>query len=641
MIKKSIILSAALATVLSASGIKLDDVVVTAKTRQEVANTPASYTIITAKDIAKMSQNSIAEILQTSVGVMPTVNDSSIFGRGAFSIRGMSSNHTLILLNGHRISGTDAQIGHSNFQYNWVPIESIEKIEIIRGPMSSIYGSKGLAGVVNIITKPAGDKFYGNLSLEGGKVQGSNGGDEYALLADVSGKVFDKLGIKVSLEKRNIDTTSDENNSSITKREGKDIVNALIDLNYYIDDTQTINASMLFGNEDRQTLRSDKYYEIEKRHYSLGYSKKFEKFGIDLNAYRTKSDSHSETFKYTHRLKDDVFNAEANTDIFENHYIIVGGEYRQESYHKDYDAAKDKRKDFQNEISYKAGYIQDEISLTDGLFLTLGLRYDKHEKFGGHISPKAYVVYEASDALRIKGGYGGGFNAPTVTQSSGTYKFLNPFAGYGFYGNDDLKPETSDNYEFGFDYATKNTSLEVMGFYNEIQDLIGSKFLKNIPNFIPKRGDIRVLKYSNVNEVKTWGAEVSWSHKNVIDKLDYSLGYTFLRTKNENTGQEITLRPRHKLDAKLAYEFPYQVNTSLIYQFIGEQKEDMLDRATRKVKRITLPSYQLVGLQASKVFFNDLKFSLGVENLFDEELDERYGYDIRGRYFYARLNYTF
>ncbi len=643
MLKKSIVLSLTLATVLHANETKLEESVITAKTNQTLANTPASFTIISGKDIQSMSQNSIEGILQNSVGIFPTVNDSSIGGRKALSIRGMSSNHTLILLNGKRISGTDAQIGHSNFQYNWVPLDAIEKIEVIRGPMSSLYGSKGLGGVVNIITKPVENGVHGSINAEASKVQGKNSGNEYALGADIRARAFDKLDMFLSLEKRDIKASGEENNSTITHREGKDIVNALLDFDYHIDDTSTLSAEMLFGKEDRNTKETKKSYSIKKRHYALGYKKQFEDFGISLNAYRTKSDSHTKTFKYTHRLKDDIFNTEIDTDTIENNYLVVGAEYRKEFYHKDYDSAEKKKRNFKNDISYFAAYAQDEINLTDSLLLTLGLRFDKHENFGLHVSPKAYFVYTLNDMFHIKAGYGNGFNAPTVTQSSANYKFVNPFARHAFYGNSDLKPESSNNFELGFEYFAPNRQLEVMGFYNKIKDLIGSKTIGSMPNYIPGMGDIYIHKYSNIGRAKTYGLEVSWKHQNVIDSLDYNLGYTYTRAKDDDNDEDLTLKPRHKINAQLKYRFPYDISTSLALQHIGVQDADVVVDVgnKRKVVRKTLGGYTLAGIQASKTFPNGFKLSLGVENLFDKQLNDEYNYNLRRRYFYGRISYSF
>lgn len=641
MLRKVALLSLAFISTLVADEVKLKDVLVTAKSNQEVANTPASYTIITADDISKISQNSLEGILQTSVGIVPTVNDSAVYGRKSLSIRGMSSNYTLILLNGRRVSGTDAQIGHSNFQYNWVPLDAIERIEVIRGPMSSLYGSKGLGGVVNIITKPVQKGVHGNVNAEGGFTQGSNSGNEYALGANIRAKVFDKLDIFFSAEKRDVGVTTDENNDSVTEVEGKDIVNALLNLEYHIDDTQSVFGSFLYGREDRNAKDYDKYYKITKKQYSLGYKKDFENFGISANGYRTQSDSHAKRFSYTHRLKDDIFNVEANTDIIKNNYIVVGAEYREESYHKDYDAQEDKSKDFEDEISYLAGYAQDEISITDDLLLTLGLRYDKHENFGSHLSPKVYLVYELNDKFRIKGGYGSGFSAPTVTQSSDSYTFVNPYAGHAFYGNSDLKPETSDNFELGFDYTSSNKHFEMIGFYNQIKDLISSTTIGSMPNPIPGFDDISIHQYSNVGKAKMYGAEITWNHQNVVENLDYTLGYTYLKTEDKSTGEELTLRPKHKINAQVTYNFPYKISTSLTLQYIGEQKQDVQVGSTRVYERQTLSGYTLGSLQVSKTFLDSLKLSLGVENLFDKQLNDNYEYELRRRYYYARINYSF
>lgn len=314
----------------------MDKVVVTAKSNQSIQDTAGSISIITAQEIKAMNATSIQEILEEVVGVNVGVNDSSNFGRQTISLRGTNSKHSLILVDGKRISGSDAQIGHSDFQYSWLPVSAIEKIEVIKGPMSALYGSKAIGGVVNIITKKPEDKISGEIDLKAGN-NSSKGGDERDYSLILGGKAFDKLSFSAFLQKQTVDLVKEKDDESTTKREGKDITNKMLNVWYDIDDTQQLSTSILTGKEQRKTQTYDRYYDIDKKHYSFGYTKSFSDITMDLKYYTTKSDSHTEQFEYTHELEDNVLNAEFTVDTFEKNFLVFGLEKRTEEYRKHYD----------------------------------------------------------------------------------------------------------------------------------------------------------------------------------------------------------------------------------------------------------------------------------------------------------------
>jgi outer membrane receptor for ferrienterochelin and colicin len=119
----------------------------------------ASFTIVTAEEIRQSGAKDVFVAIRRMTGVTVGANGSSRAGRKSIQICGMDSSHVLMLVDGKRLTNTDSQIGHSNFQLNAVPMDAIERIEIVRGPMSSLYGSAGMGGVVNIVTKKAGKSW--------------------------------------------------------------------------------------------------------------------------------------------------------------------------------------------------------------------------------------------------------------------------------------------------------------------------------------------------------------------------------------------------------------------------------------------------------------------------------------------------
>lgn len=642
--KKNSLVSIALSAILASSAYgvdKIEDIVVTSKSKKEVLDVAGSSSIITAEDIKRMNASTIEEILEEVVGLNAGVNDSSISGRKTISIRGLDSKNSLILIDGRRVSGTDAQIGHSDFQYSWLPIDAIERIEVVRGPMSSLYGSKALGGVINIITKQPKDKIESSLDIEGGKTSHSRGGDERSMSFTSGGKVNDSFSYTIFAEKKKKEITDEPDDDAATEHEGKNISNIMLNTWFNIDDTSKLTLSALQSKEIRSTNDYDEYYDIKKNHYSIAYDKDFNDFALRLNYYKTKSDSHPERFEYTHKLEDDVFNAEVIIDSIKNNYIIVGAEYRKEGYKKIYDESSKSSGNFENEIDYKSVFIQDEIDLRDDLILTIGTRYDKHENFGAEISPKAYLVYKIDENSRLKGGYGHGFSAPTVTQSSDSYQFRNYYAGHGFDGNSDLKPESSDSYELSYEYDNNDITFKSTVFYNDVTDLIDTTATGTEANAVcatwmfgpcPFPDPITIQQYDNIDKATTKGLELEFSKDNVLPGLDFDMNYTYLKTKDKGTGKELKLKPVHKINTKLSYLLPYDINSTLRYKYTGKQKDSDYEQ---------LGAYSTYAIQFSKEFRSGITLRTGVENIGNKQLADDYDYQIRSRYYYVGVNYKF
>lgn len=607
----------------------LDSIVVTAKSQSLAIDTAGSFSIVTKKDIEKMNATSIQEVLEELVGISVGVNNASIGGRKSISIRGADSKHVLILIDGKRVSGTDAQIGHSDFQYNWLPLNAIKRIEVIRGPMSSLYGSSAIGGVVNIITQKPSDKTTAEVDVRFGK-SSDDGGDIKDISLLVGGKISKNLSGSLFLQKEDIDITKNAQNPTFTADiEGKDITNGMLNLWYDIDDTQQLLFSGIFGKEIREyivrvpnkTIYYDKYYDIDKIHYAFSYFKSFDDIYLDLKYYTTELEAHSAQYSKSHNLDNDVINAEISIDKIANNFIVVGVEKRVDKYTQDYDDPT--KKDFKGEIDYLSGYFQDEIILNPKIVLNLGIRYDKHEKFGGELSPKAGLVYKLNENNRLKIAYGHGFNAPTVTQNSSNYKFFGP---HNFFGNDDLKPETSDSYEVGYEYQKDLDIFKITAFKTDIKDMI---------HYLPIKREGRKITflYSNVKKANLKGVEIEYEKRQILTNIDLNIGYHYLKTKDDE-GNEIIAKPKHKANLRINTKLLYGIDSTLRVRYTGSQ----LDKVDGKF--IKLKGYTTAGLQFSKRYENFI-FRIGVENLTDKKLGSEYFFNNKGRLIYFGVKYRY
>lgn len=641
-------LSLSLAAINSLAQDNENDFVVTVKTNSQSIDTAGSFSIVSQDEIKKLNANSIQNVLENSVGINITANDRSINGRKNITFRGMDPRHTAILINGKKVSNTDAHIGHSDFQYNWIPMDSIAKIEIIRGPMSSLYGSKALGGVVNIITKKPKNKFSANLDLKYSVPEGKDGiGRDISFNAS---KKFENFYFSFGVEKKLTDEVLNANNSNPSSLfEGVDVGNFNLELGYDIDDTQNITFSMLRGKEIREATLDfgapnfwkhyNNYYDIDKSMYSLEYDKSTHFGGFNIKSYITKSDSHTAQFQKTHRLEDKVFSSELYVDLLENHYIVSGIEYKKEYYGSIFDAPTYSpvpgivadSENFSGDTNTISFYAQDEINLGEKFLLTLGGRFDRHNIFGSEISPKAYLVYKLATNHRIKAGYGRGFNAPTIKEMSDDYSLENPHAGHAFQGNSNLKPEISNTYEIGYEYFDNLHSFKLTAFYNDISDLIstsatGKKSALGTP----------IEQYDNVSSASTSGVELEFIRQNLfISNLDLSIFYTFLHTEDKEKKRELNFRPKNKVNVNLDYKITKDLKTSLRYSYTGEQKNF---RDIENAKD-TLDGFSTLGFQVSANVAKNFNIRAGIDNLTNEKLADIYNYQLRDRTYYVGLSY--
>ncbi len=340
MYKQSIFAITALAmlTTSSLAANKLDEVIVTAKSNKSIQDLAGAVTVITAEDIKKLNASNIKDILVRTSGIIESVNSNSSYGRKNISIRGSESKHVLIMVNGQRVNNTDKYIGHSDFQYSWIPTNLIERIEVIKGPKSSIYGSAAIGGVINIITKDMKDKPFGELDIQIGKSAGS-GGDGKKISGNAGGKITDKLSFVVSASKEEINVTSGNrqefnfatssyvDNPNATTVEGTDNKNAYLKLNYDIDDSQSIFASLNVGEEIRSLTTNPEYYVIKRKMYDIVYNKDFGDISLDLAYGVSDSSSEFDGFStYSHELVDTTIRGELEISAIKNNYIIVGAE---------------------------------------------------------------------------------------------------------------------------------------------------------------------------------------------------------------------------------------------------------------------------------------------------------------------------
>jgi outer membrane receptor for ferrienterochelin and colicins len=620
---------------------KMEKTVVTStRTEVSIKDAPGAITIITSEDIKDIAASDILDIVRDTAGV--SLTGRSVGGRSVISLRGLDSRQTLILIDGKRVPASDPVFGHSDYEQSWVPIEAIDRIEVVRGPLSALYGSEAMGGVINIITRKSTEKWLGSARIGGGVRDDNNGGENQTYAAYVSGPlVKEKLGLALSAEYLKDANTPDHDQPQYSEIEGKEAISASAVLTYAPTENHSFNLDVNLTTDDRTNFTSSRgrdyeaLYDLDKVVYGLGWQGTIGPTRSRIQAYRSDIEKNSirnyaddgERTDYPEQLVNEVIDAQTSFSIGPN-LITLGGELRKEELESTtLTIGKD-------DIAHQALFIQDELSLFGNrLLLTPGVRWDDHEEFGSEVSPRVYVLYKVTDSINIKAGYGHAFRAPTIKQVSAGYEANN--GPHTFLGNPDVEPEISDAYEAGIEYFGDKIFARAIYFYNDIENLIE---WDRVGNTGPG-GRFGIFEASNIAEAETKGVETEIGIT-LPKGFEITAAYTYLDAEDTENDVRLTEKPRHSFTGKLNYRSEaLGLSTSLRAQHIGDQVLENDDDELEEV-----PDYTLWHFSIRKRFLQHFEVQVGVDNITDVRLadeSELYQYEERGRFYYANLRYEF
>ncbi|MBV1915752.1 MAG: TonB-dependent receptor [Pseudomonadales bacterium] len=615
---------------------EFEQIVVTATlTESQLRDVPASITVITREELLQRPVENIMQAVRESTGI--TLSSRGVGGRGVINLRGMDSHQTLVLLDGKRTTTTDNIIGHSNFQYNQIPIEAIERIEIIRGPLSALYGSEALGGVINIITRAVPKKWGLSMQVRAGTPSDDIGGEEASIGLFAAGPVGKYAGLTLSGSYFDRNETELKEDPKLSELEGIELAEYLARLTVTPWKDHRFELEVAQVNEERSHNTIDKTppyytstYDLDRSHYSIGYDGTFDNALLHIGYYQSSFDqintrTNGKTPTDPQELEDRVFDSHISFPLLDRQLITLGGEYRTESLrHPALTGGED-------EITHKALFIQDEVELLDDLILTAGLRGDDHETYGLEYSPRLYLVYHHTDQLTVKGGYGHGFKAPTIKQVSPDYVFNGPFT---FVGNPNLSPETSDNYELAILWEEQPYQLGITFFHNDIDDLIQ---LQCIAACTLPFG--RTYHYENIDDAFTQGIETEIA-LGLTEVFSFNLNHTYMKTENRTTGLRLPERPEHSANARLNMSLSQSaVNAAIRMEYIGSQVQ-----YGKLGNEIGIPDYVLWHFNISKQFAGKYTVLAGIDNIGNVRLEEKSdALDMaeRGRFYYVGFDTRF
>lgn len=599
------------------------NVVITAsRTEQEVKDTPSAVTVITAEDIKAKGAVTLRQALENEGGISFTIDQGS---RSGVSLRGMESRHTLILVDGRRLSGENGMESENGAQMiDRISLENVERIEIVKGPGSTLYGSDAIGGVINIITKKP-EKQQWLFNIEGALEDGSSHLDPSYYLrydAGTNGKFAWTLG--AGERKSNDYSISDDVSNFYGTRRPIDF-KAIWKPD--ISKTLTFDFNWLDEELQRKGGTSKYSYDTERTDFSLNYEVKGQAADYQVQAYtslydkdyesRTSSSGTLNSFDVLrHRIS--AIEGKSTAPLSDNHLLTVGAEYR-------WDSLKGTRIDTgegsftewrdgvsadgsETTLEYQGLYLQDEWQVNHKMLIIPSLRYDNSGSFGDAWTPKLGMTYKLNDNNRLKASVGKGYKAPTASElyNNWTHVISSAFS-YRIGGNPDLKPERSESYELTWetDHGPRNYAFTY--FHSDVKNLIDYE-LKSATYYPSVFLD---YSYYNVDRADIQGFETSVKQQ-LSERLSTKLNYTYLDAVDGTTGDRLTNRAKNQVGVSLNYADPgHRLNVSLA----GTWRGDYLNSSS-KIKTFSTWDFML-----NKELNDKVTYYLGADN-FTNYVDE-------------------
>lgn len=635
---------------------QLEKIVITASGfDQDIKKAAASISVLTQEEINKKAYRDVTDALKDVPGVVVTGGGSS----SDISIRGMGSAYTVIMVDGKKVNTRSVRPNSDNsgIEQGWLPnIGAIERIEVIRGPMSGLYGSDAMGGVINIITKKNTNEWTGSIKLDTTLQENSKSGNIYQTNAYIAGPLIANL-------------LSFKANGLYSQRDEDEIYGG-----YSEQKIRAGGAALTLTPNDQHTFDLEYQRSIQNRDATVGKSISPIQTGRNppvnslTDYYRTEySLTHRgtlgavETHSYIQREENEnpsrnmeaintTFNT-INKINFDRHSLSFGGMY-----------LKEELEDKGNQLSIGGStpvssldryswalFAENAWNIVDDFTLTTSLRLDEDEKFGDHWSPKVYGVWGLNDNWVIKGGVSTGYKTPALRATVAEW---GQATGGGqskgvIVGNPDLKPEKSVNYEVSFNWDNlDNLNAGLTLFNSEFKDKItevrtcqGENVGALECDWLGEKFDFVSLR-ENVDKASMRGAEVTFGWQ-ALPNVNVSANYTFTDTEQKsgiNKGKPLNEMPKHMFNTTADWEINDQFSSWGRVNYRSKTSDYLSRTAMAKGK----PAYTMVDVGLNYKPTQNIAVAAGVYNLFDKEIDkDTYNYVLDGRRYNIGVTYSF
>lgn len=569
-----------------AEDIDLERIVVTpSRTQEQRSGVSRNIDVITAKDIESTQARDLVGVLTG----LTSANISDYGGTGAtktIRMRGSSASQVLVLVDGRPInSPRDGEAELSN-----IPLENIDRIEVMHGPGSSLYGTGAMGGTVNIITK--------NPPKEGQKTTLlSSFGTFRTYIEQFShGARLSNFGYLLSSTYQSSEGFRD--NSEVNAKD----VNSKLEYEFSAGNSLTLNTGFYKSrmgtpgkitapdiDDKQQTLKNfqDLSWNFKLDDTAALFAKIYQNYDrLEFIENTAGSGFDTANSKDIHVTRVRGYDLQLSKELFNNYQGIFGFNYLTN--------LNDSTTSAKHEYTVRAAYLENKLDLFDEhLKINLSARLDDYSNFGTEINPSFSSLYILTDDIKLFGSISRSFRAPTFND------LYWPDEGWAK-GNPDLRPEKGITKEIGVESKiNKYLASNITYYRNDYDDLI---------NWTEVAG---VWQPTNINSAVIDGIEFENKIK-VADKLSLNLGYTFLKAKDKNTGTYLIYQPKNKADFSLTYEG--------LNDFVCELKGQFTDRRFHDAENsVYVKRFFVLGLSTSKKFKSGLSYFMSIDNLLNEK----------------------
>lgn len=595
----------------------------------------SSVSVITAEEIARRQYKSVAAALRALPGV-DVVQSGGPGQQTSVFIRGASASHTLVLIDGINITDPSNPTGAVDF--STLLLDNVDRIEVVRGPQSTLYGANAIGGVVNIITRKGQGAPRTTLTLEGGNhatyfqqlgFQGAVDNLDYS----ISGTHLKTHASSVTPEdlRNGLPAEADHNrNTTLSTRLGLQATDTL-DFSLtgrYIDEHTDLDPEVGFGTiEDPDAQLHNREYFVRGAGHALLFDGRWDAtLAVSWVDYNRRNDNPRtdplETLQMT-RFQGDTLEYSLNNDVYlsEVHTLTLGGGSKRE--HMDNDGFSDYGGFIVSELSSASArtnyvYAQDQFSVGERISGTAGLRLDDRDDFGTELTWRFTGVYRhLPTGTRFNASVGTGFRAPSLFE---LYGYTPNNFGSEYRGNPDLDPEKSLGWEVGVEQALLAGRLQ-----------LGTTWFRNdIENLIETVTDASFNSTTeNINKVRLRGVE-AFVAMQPLARLSARIDYTFTDAHvSDNSDRPLLRRPRNKASANITYTPAADVSLDLGADYVGKRKD--IDRVTAAV--IDAGDYTVFNAAVSYTVNPALRLEARINNLLDTHYQPADGFEALGRNF--------
>ncbi len=553
--------------------LELKRIIVTGtKTMHTLSDVPVEAIVLSKEEIQNANVMNLAEALNLVPGIYKV-------GKGIVT-QGMPHGYTLMLIDGQRVYKCPGRMP----ELNSYPVDMIERVEIVKGASSTLYGSDAIGGIVNIITKTASLKptFSGSAGMGNYSTQVYNLGHR---------NTVGKFGYSINYARH----LSDGKNPDLDKYQHNDLA---ADLRFKVNKHHTFFAKPSYYHQDIIWREPGNLQTRKKYLVNSGYEMKIGENVLNVTGSYMRVDWEGEKFL-------DTYETDVNySRQIAGQYVVLAGYH----YHMD------KFEWGIKEHGSHGFYLQGEANWKP-VTLVVGSRLEAHNLWGNHFCPEAKLLYKASDNIKFRVSVGKAFHSPKACYFFPETKWK---WGHWTRQDPDLGPIESMNYQVGAEVRfLKTASVKGYLFRNDVDGMVGFEKTSDMKEREMKDGSLKMMPVyllRNYKDVRTQGLEVSVSNQFPYH-LHGTVGYSFWDTENNETGKVLTFSPRHMMKATMGWSGPYGIGTGLRVQYISRRYTD--DENAEK-----FDPYTLVSVDLSKDILEHGQVFLTINNLLNIEYEE-------------------